>query len=160
MPAQQYALPKPVGFNLQHTAGEHNTNLVVANPPLEVECSSVKIEASNLPTKTLRPYFVIRSDIISDSYFQGGTNEPSLAPVLSVIPKESQYGDYYYATDETQFTITYPRTITKITTIITDPSGKTSNLSPNSAVLYKIIKAKASNQNILQQVLQATQPKK
>ena len=43
---------------------------------------------------------------------------------------------------------------------MTDPSGKTSNLSPNSAVLYKVIKAKASNQNILQQVLQATQPKK
>ena len=159
VPAQQYALPKPVGFNLQHTSG-HSTSLVVANSPLQVDCDSVKIEASNLPTKTLRPYFVIRSDIISDSYFQGGSNEPSLAPVLSVIPKESQYGDYYYATDTTQFTITYPRTITKITTIITDPSGKTSNLSPNSAVLYKIIKAKASNQNILQQVLQATQPKK
>ena len=121
---------------------------------MEVECESAKIEASNLPTKTLRPYFIIRSDIISDSYYSGGQNEPSTMPVLSVIPKESQYGDYYYSTDTTTFTITHPRTITKITTQITDPSGKPSNLSPNSAVLYKIQKQKTLNNNIYQQVLQ------
>lgn len=152
VPANKYTTPKPIIFDFQNA--HHTATSAVANPPMEVECESAKIEASNLPTKTLRPYFIIRSDIISDSYYSGGQNEPSTMPVLSVIPKESQYGDYYYSTDTTTFTITHPRTITKITTQITDPSGKPSNLSPNSAVLYKIIKQKTLNNTIAQQVLQ------
>ena len=159
VPTQKYQTTYPAILSLQHTSG-HAANLVVSQPPMEVLCDSVKIEAGNLPTKTLRPYFIIRSDIISDSYYSGGQNEPSTMPVLSVIPKESQYGDYYYSTDTTTFTITHPRTITKITTQITDPSGKPSNLSLNSAVLYKIVKQKTLNNQIYQQVLQATKSKK
>ena len=151
VPAQKYCIPKPTMFNLVNAS----VNYAVSNPPMEVKCESAKIEATNLPTKTLRPYFIIRSDIISDSYFVGGQNEPSIAPVLSVIPKESQYGDYYYATDNTVFTVTHPRTITKVTTIITDPSGEISNLSENSSVLYKIVKQKQSNSSILEQVMKA-----
>ena len=159
VPTQKYQTPYPVILSLQHTTG-HAATAVVANPPMEVLCDSVKIEAGNLPTKTLRPYFIIRSDIISDSYYFGGQNQPSVMPVLSVIPKESQYGDYYYSTDATTFTITHPRTITRITTQITDPSGKPSNLSPNSAVLYKVVKQKTLNNQIYQMVLQANKPKK
>lgn len=159
VPAQKYQTPYPTLLSLQHTTG-HQANTIVTHPPMEVLCDSVKIEASNLPTKTLRPYFIIRSDILSDSYYFGGQNEPSTMPVLSVIPKESQYGDYYYSTDTTTFTITHPRTITRITTEICDPSGKPSNLSPNSAVLYKVVKQKTLNNQIYQQVLQATKSKK
>lgn len=159
VPSQKYQTPYPVIFSRQHVAHGQAAD-VVSHPPMEVLCDSVKIEAGNLPTKTLRPYFIIRSDILSDSYYFGGQNEPSTMPVLSVIPKESQYGDYYYSTDTTTFTITHPRTITRIATEICDPSGKPSNLSPNSAVLYKIVKKKMLNNQIYQQVLQANKPKK
>ena len=159
VPAQKYTIPSAAMFAFQNACATTHAIRAITDAPLEVECDSVKIEASNLPTKTLRPYFIIRSDIISDSYFNGGTMQKSAMPVLSVIPKESQYGDYYYATDDTTFTITHPRTITKVTTQITDPSGELSNISANSSVLYKITKSKQSNAQILQQVLQNNKPK-
>ena len=46
-----------------------------------------------------------------------------------------------------EFTNTIPRTITQITTQICDPSGKSSILSPNSACIYKIVKANNTNLN-------------
>ena len=158
VPSFKYVPQKSTIINLQG-AHAHTATEVVSYPPLEVLCDSVKIEAQNLPTKTLRPYFVVRSDIINDSYFIGGKLSPTLMPVVSVIPKESQYGDFYFGNDPIEFTITYPRTITSITTQITDPSGELSNLSPNSSILYKIQKSKTSNAQILQQVLQANQKK-
>ena len=156
--ANKYMTPYPTIIKLQHTTG-HTATKLVSRPPVEVLCSSVKIEARNLPTKTLRPYFVIRSDIISDAYFNGGKNEPSVMPVLEVMAKEGTYGDYYYSAGTTEFTVTFPRTITNVTTLICDPSGQPSNLSPNSAVLYKITKSKTLNNNIMQQVMQANQKK-
>ena len=159
VPSYKYHPSYPAIMRFQGEHG-HDASNAVAYAPLEVVCESVKIEASNLPTKTLRPYFVVRSDIISDSYFIGGKMAPTLMPVLSVIPKESQYGDFYFGNDPIEFTITYPRTITSITTQITDPSGELSNLSPNSSILYKIQKSKISNAQILQQVLQANSKKK
>ena len=123
--------------------------------PIEVLSNSAKIEATELPSKTLRPYFTIRSDILTDSYFTGGADDPSLMPVIGIIEKNEQYGDFFYGSGQVEFTNTIPRTITQITTQICDPSGKASILSPNSACIYKIVKANNTNLNVAEEVLKA-----
>jgi hypothetical protein len=154
VPANKYTPINPKVFILQ--GGGHTATNSLCIPPMEVLCSSAKIVATNLPTKTLRPYFTIRSDIISDSYFTGGENEPSAMPVIAICQKNQQYGDFYFGSEtNTIFTITYPRTITSVKTQICDPSGKPSNLSPNSAVIYKVVKAKISNYNIVDEVMKS-----
>jgi hypothetical protein len=133
---------------------------ITADAPLQIigsgnKFGSASIEASSLPSKTLRPYFTIRSSLLNDSYFIGGS-QPSIQPVIAVLPKNSQYGDFFYSGDNTiQFTNTIARTITDIHTQICDPDGKPSRLSPNSAVVYKIVKVNSSNLNVVEQVLQA-----
>jgi hypothetical protein len=119
--------------------------------PVEVESISARIEATNLPTKTLRPYFTIRSDIITDDKFHG--HDKAVMPVLEVLQKQGQYGDFFYGEGTTQFTNTYPRTITSIKTQICDPSGKLATISANSAVMYKIQKQNNANLNVAEEVL-------
>lgn len=120
--------------------------------PIEVESVSARVEATNLPTKTLRPYFTIRSDIITDDKYYG--HDKAVMPVLEVLQKESQFGDFFYGQGTTEFTNTFPRTITSIKTQICDPSGQLSTLSDNSAVLYKIQKINNASLNVAEEVLQ------
>lgn len=153
VPTYNIALTHPKIINITATAPGGFTNS--GRPaPTTVLCQSAGIEATDLPTKTLRPYFTIRSDIIDDSYFNGGKQQFSSLPVISILQKNQQYGDFFYGEDSIVFTVTRPRTITSITTVISDPSGELSKLSPNSAVLYKIQKNKIQ-QDIVGQVLKA-----
>ena len=119
--------------------------------PVEVESISAKIEATNLPTKTLRPYFTIRSDIITDDKYRG--HNKAVLPVVEVLQKESQYGDFFYGEGSTEFTNTFPRTITTVKTSICDPNGKLASLSPNSSIIYKIQKVNNANLNVVDEVL-------
>ncbi len=146
----QYSYPIVLNYKK-----EAQTTQIETFAPVEVESESSKIEATNLPAKTLRPYFTIRTDLLTDSYFNGGQNEPSLMPVVAVVEKSSQYGDFFYGQGQIEFTNTFPRTITQVTTQICDPSGKPSKLSPDSSILYKITKNNTAKLNILQDVLQA-----
>ena len=157
VPTYNVALTHPKIINIAATAIGGYTNS--ARPtPTTVLCQSAGIEATDLPTKTLRPYFTIRSDIIDSSNFNGGKEQFSSLPVVSILQKNQQYGDFFYGEDSLIFTVTKPRTITSVTTVITDPSGEKSKLSPNSAVLYKIQKNKVQ-QDIVQQVLHANKTK-
>jgi len=157
VPTYNVALTHPKIINIAATAGGGHTNS--SRPtPTTVICESSGIEATDLPTKTLRPYFTIRSDIIDDSNFNGGKAQFSSLPVVSILQKNQQYGDFFYGEDSLIFTVTKPRTITSVTTVITDPSGEKSKLSPNSAVLYKIQKNKVQ-QDIVGQVLKANKSK-
>lgn len=152
--------PYPTLINTQHSGGDsHIVSVLDTKAPVEILSQSAKIQATNLPTKTLRPYFTIRSDILTDSNFTGGKNEPSVMPVVAIVQKNQQYGDFFYGSSNLEFTNTYPRTITQITTQICDPSGKNANLSPNSCVMYKIQKQNNSNFNVYQDVLQANKKK-
>ena len=103
------ALPFPT--LAKFTVVGHTTKYSIL-APIEVESISARIEATNLPTKTLRPYFTIRSDIITDDKFHG--HDKAVMPVLEVLQKQGQYGDFFYGEGTTQFTNTYPRTITSI----------------------------------------------
>jgi len=130
--------------------------------PTQVEATSAQIVAKDLPTKTLRPYYTIRSDIIGDSNFFGGKNEPSVMPVIAVLDKMNQYGDFFYSGGAGQitFTITQKKTITEVKTQICDPSGEPAILSPNSCVMYKIIKNNNANLNVIGDIIAQEQKKK
>lgn len=126
--------------------------------PFTIVTSSATISAANLPTKTLRPYYTIRSDILTDSYYFGGVQQGTILPVISVVDKMNQYGDFFYKqSSELVFNVTNPLTITSITTAICDPDGEPAVLSPNSCVLYKIVKNNNARSDIIQQIAQQAQ---
>jgi|TARA_S200002703_G_scaffold8023_1_gene8253 hypothetical protein len=111
--------------------------------------TSTKIVALDLPTKTARPYYAIRSDIIPQSQFVGGNAdlpEKSGAaavnrPVVAVVNKINGYGDFYSSeSQQLIFTNTQKRVITQIKTSVHDPDGSYAKVNKSSSVIYKIIK--------------------
>ena len=118
--------------------------------------SSATITAFSLPTKTIRPYYTIRSDILQDSNYFGAQDQFSVAPVIAVVSKQNQYGDFFYSqASELIFTVTNPVTITEINTQICDPEGDIANVSPNSVVFYQITKNNMARHDIAQQIQEA-----
>jgi len=118
------------------------------------------LRAENIPTRTLRPYYTIRSNIVGQAQYLGGGDSGIPLPVVGIVPKVSQSGDYFnLESSQLQFTITQPTMITDITTSIHDPDGSFSSLSPNSAVLYKIQKTVNADMNVVSTILKE-EPKK
>ena len=125
--------------------------------------SSTKITALNLPTKTARPYYSIRSDIIPQSQFIGGNQDLTRAtagavnrPVVAIVNKVNGYGDFYTgAENQVVFTNTEKRVITAIKTSIHDPDGSYAKVDKSSSVIYKIIKDKQIDLTPLKTLLES-----
>jgi hypothetical protein len=117
---------------------------------LDGSSESTKITAVNLPTKTARPYYTIRSDIIPQSNFFGGNQnlvKPTAGavnrPVVGIVNKINGYGDFYsQESSQLVFTNTMKRVITQIKTSIHDPNGSYAKVDDASSVIYKIMKTK------------------
>ena len=136
-------------------------------PPVEIILpdgqDSTRITAVDLPTKTARPYYAIRSDIIPQSQFLGGnqdlTKKTSGAvnrPVVAIINKTNGYGDFYSAEfNMLMFTNTQKRVITQIKTSIHDPDGSYAKVDKSSSVIYKIIKEKQIDMRPVQTLLES-----
>ena len=123
-------------------------------PAITQNTTSIKINASNLPRKMLRPYYCIRSDIIDAPHYIGGHESNTLLPVVSVCDKQYSGGDFYFSSDEDfQFTITKEKTITNITTSIHDPDQTFSKVNGDSAVIYKIQSQVVNQLDLAQQLL-------
>ena len=121
-------------------------------PPISEEVSSIEIKAINLPRKMLKPYYLIRSNIIDQPKYIG--SDKALMPVVGLCDKQYSGGDFYFGSDNTfTFRITKPRTITSITTSIHDPDGTFSKCDEDSAVIYKVIKKIEADTNILSGIL-------
>ena len=120
-------------------------------PTIVQNCSSVNITADNLPRKMMSPIYLIKSDIISPGFI-GGPEGSSKLPVISVVPKDSGYGDYYTGGGGEIFTNTIPRTLQTITTTIVDADGTPSRVDDGSVIIYKIQKELASNKNVIQNI--------
>ena len=119
------------------------------------------LRAEKLPTRTLRPYFTIRSDIVGDVNYFGSGDSGIPLPVVAVVDKVSNSGDYFFTDDQSlQFTITKPTTLTSITTSIHDPDGSYSSVDPNSAVLYKVQRNIVADMNPVQTILSNIKSKK
>ena len=118
------------------------------------------LRAKNIPTRTLRPYYTVRSNIVGQAQYLGGGDSGIPLPVVAIVEKVSQSGDYFNLTQsQLNFTITQPTTLTDITTSIHDPDGSFSSLSPNSAVLYKITKQINADMSVVNTILQGDNKK-
>tara|TARA_R110001592_G_scaffold160185_2_gene392257 strand:+ start:13563 stop:17318 length:3756 start_codon:yes stop_codon:yes gene_type:complete len=131
-----------------------STGHSVLYQPISVIQSSSQINAEKLPRKMIRPYFLIKSDIVTDVNYLGGVDSGQALNIVYVVNKENAFGDYFFQSDsQTEFTITKPRTLTSITTSIHNPDMSLATLSNDSAIIYKITKMNSANSNVIQQVL-------
>ncbi len=58
-------------------------------PTVIVDALSTEFVASNLPRKMFRPYFTIRSDIITDPSWLGGPDSGQILPIVSIVSKQN-----------------------------------------------------------------------
>ena len=123
-------------------------------PAIVIDTQSIPLKADRQPTKMLKPYFLIKSNIVGDmKYFGSGHNTEGgqLLPIVGVVNKENGFGDYYFQTDSKNvFTCTQPYTLSEITTSIHDPDMSPARVDKNSAILYMIQKQNNNNLNVIQ----------
>ena len=130
-------------------------------PPINItQVKGQPLRALEIPTRTLRPYFTIRSNIVGQARYFGSKDSSIPLNVVAVVEKVSQSGDFFnLAGSQLLFTITQPTMITDIRTEICDPDGSYSRVSPNSAVLYKIDRQVRADMNVVSTILQADSQK-
>ena len=110
----------------------------------------------------LRPYYCIRSDIIGQSNYVGGTTSGLRYPIISVINKINSDKDFVQLSGgDMTMTITKQVRLTDITTTITDPNGTLANLDDGSCVIYRIEKDdNTARFDIIDQILNKNNKKK
>jgi hypothetical protein len=127
-------------------------------PVISIDQTSAQVSAQNLPRKMLRPYFLVKSNIVGDMNYYGGSDSGQSLPIVCVINKENGFGDFYFQRGfDLEFTATIPRVITSVTTSIHDPDMRLSNVSGDSAVIFKITKQNSANLDVIQDVMQLNQ---
>lgn len=126
------------------------------SPFIVQNTQSITTRAQTIPKLMTRPYYTIRSDILDNTKFVGGSHGGIKMSVLSIVNKINGEGDYYFTDGGgMSFTITNPITLTDITTAICDPNGQLSAVNDNSAVIYKISKQmNTSKFDIVKQILE------
>ncbi len=133
----------------------------VNNPPITIDCDSVSLKADKQPTKMLRPYYLIKSNIVGDMKYIGAGHQNEggqLLPIVGVVNKENGFGDYYFQSSvKNVFTITRDMTLTDITTSIHDPDMSFARVDNNCAVLYMVEKQNNNNLNIVSTLIQEKQ---
>ena len=129
-------------------------------PAISQATQSIKILGINLPKVVLRPYLTIRTDLIADKVYVGGTNSGTSLPVIAVVNKINADKDFVQIDGADVFTITRPMHFSSITTQITDPGGDLALLDDSSAVIYKITKQdNLANYNILEDFVKGLKKK-
>jgi hypothetical protein len=132
-------------------------DFIPIHPTIDVESVSSKITATNLPIKSTRPYYLIKSDILPDQEYIGVKNGVNL-PVCAVVNKVNGYSDAYtLESSQISFTVTKPTVLNTIKTIIADPDGTEATVDDSSGVIYKIVKNIDADLNIANTVLQQNQ---
>ena len=127
-------------------------------PVIVIDQTSAQINAEQLPRKMLKPFFLIKSNIIGDMSYYGGSDSGQNLPVVCVVNKENGFGDFYFQRGfDMEFTATNPRMITSITTSIHDPDMELANCGPDSSIIFKITKQNHANLDVVQDVLQQQQ---
>jgi len=116
--------------------------------------TSIVLSAPNLPRKLQNGYFLIRSDALDESSYNGGFESGALYPVVGIVSKVDNTGDFFTSVDsDLEFTFTKPKVITSIRTSVHDPSQKLSKLNTGSAVIYKITKTRPHSFDIVSQIM-------
>lgn len=124
-------------------------------PNIIHKTNSMTIIADNLPTRMIRGYYTIRSNILEGTPFIGGKVNNTNMPVVGVINKISNFGDFTFGEDSSlQFTITKPVRLASISVSIHDPDGSYARTSEQSTILFKIQRPVVATFNVAQQILQ------
>ena len=122
-------------------------------PSITTATSSAIITADNLPTKTKRPYFIVRSSLLGQPTFQGGANSGQLYPVIAIVNKINGYSDFFsLEQNQILYTITKDMTITSITTSIHDPDQTLAEVDDNTSVIYKV-RRNRNQPNLIENIL-------
>lgn len=134
------------------SAGTSSNNFMNV-PAISVDSSSITLKAEQQPTKMLKPYFLIKSNIVGDMKYIGSghsTEGGQLLPIVGMVNKENGFGDYYFQVGSSQiFTITQPTMLSEITTSIHDPDMSPARVDRNSCVVYMIQKQNDNNLNVI-----------
>lgn len=151
----------PTASILTSTAHTTSPEFVESAPAITQGTTSENILAQNLPRKMLRPYYTIRSDIIDNNPYVGGQNSKTTLPVCGLCDKQYSGADYFFGSDnEFTFTITKKKVITSITTAITDPNQSFARVDNDSAVIYKIMKNRRDEEDLITNYLKKLESKK
>ncbi len=153
--ANLYNNQLPIGMN-----DENGGQDVAFLPIVSEKQTSASIQAEHLARKMLTPYYLIRSDIVSDHKFQGGRDGGEALPIVHVVNKENGFGDFFFQSEsDNTFTVTKSRTISEITTSIHNPDMTLASTTDGSGVIYKITKTNNSDLNIASEVLNKNKKK-
>lgn len=129
-------------------------------PEVVIKTQSISIEAKQLPKSVLKPYYTIRSSLISGTTAIGGNPTGANLPLMSIVDKYSAQNDYFLGNpSDVVYTITKPIAIADITTSIHDPDGTFANVDDTSAVVYKVMKNIQTPRDIVSQILEEEKEK-
>lgn len=116
---------------------------------------SVTISAVNLPTRMIRGYYTIRSNILEGTPFIGGKVNNTTMPIIGIVDKINGDGDFYFGQEGTlEFTITKPLRLASLTIGIHDPDGSYARTSEQSTILFKVQKPVVNTFNVVEEILQ------
>lgn len=132
--------------------GRYITPAVVVSP-----VNSVNITAERIPSKTLRPYYTIRSDIIAEpNQVLGGFTSGITMPIVAITNKANPYGDFLNGFQgQITFTNTIDRVLTRIRCSIHEPDGSEARVDLNSAVIFRIDQEVNAKLNLVGDLLQS-----
>jgi len=125
-------------------------------PAITQNTQSIQITSVNLPRVVLKPFYSIRTDILSQDRYIGGLNSGLAFPIIASINRINADKDFVQLDGGSEvFTITTPIKFSSITTAITDADGQLSQLDDGSVVIYKITKLdNLENYDVLAQIQQ------
>jgi len=130
-------------------------------PPLVVKTSSINIVAERLPTRMIRGYYTLRSNIITDTPFIGGKVNNTMMPIIGIVNKINGTGDFYTQEESSlEFTITKPLKLASLTCSVHDPDGSYANTTEENAILFKVQKNRNVTFNVVEEILQEMGQKK
>ena len=126
-------------------------------PPIVISpAESTTITAERLPSKTLRPYYTIRSDILLENNYLGGNRSGITLPIVSITNKANPYGDFLNGIGgDIVFTNTIDRVVTNIRCSIHEPNGELARVDDNSAVIFKIDQQQNAQLDLVTQLLES-----
>ena len=127
-------------------------------PEIKQKTESIKIAADNLPTRMIRGYYTIRSNILQETPFIGGKINNTTMPIIGIVDKINGDGDFYFGQESSlEFTVTKPLRLASVTCSVHDPDGSYARCSNQSAVLFKIQRPRAVTFNIAEELLEEQQ---
>ena len=148
------------GVPLYNTMMPLGTNIAVSTddgtyyPPIDQKTVSIQITGNELPTRMIRGYYTIRSNILSNAPFIGGKVNNTTMPIIGIVDKINGDGDFYFGQDSSlEFTTTKAMRLASIACSIHDPDGSYARCGDQSTVLFKIQKSRNVTYNVVQQIL-------